>query len=1210
MDGSAGTVRPEWPQGGSAAAPRNFRDPQGRALVKDESLPVVTAGAVGYRAVGVNLSTRFEYLGATSLPWWWLAKHSDGTTSYFGDKGDHPYSFAPLVRVSEPNGFDDPAELKYTYATVGRTTAAPTGSQPREFVLTAIDYETQSSEQAYARVEFSWADPAFCGSPATMPAVGSRLDYRLGFARLSGTRKLTQVTTKTKKTVGSGFDTRSVYALGYNAATESCTGSEAVERGAPYRELASVQHTVYRPGVAGQDGPVETVLPPTRFTYGKAASYAKDAHYGPAVPLKADLPSGPDVPVLLPESVDTNQFFHRDPSDANAFRFTPVAPVATCPDPLCPIPAGSTDLRTDSKSWMLATGQATGESVARLYVDIDGDNRVDLLERQGGLPKLAAAAPQTGGCTVDVYLNTGTKFVKQTGADAATSKFKAFSLRKAMGDIPVGSGVPESGAGELLCSLSRSLSKDASGGLRGDAGTACTADNAWLAPASWGSMQQAKHAFMDMDGDGRPELVTQTIASVDCPYASTQGIPAPTYRPSLSEEFGNPDPHWRYEYVDATVNPNVPEGGEGEPVRAITKRQRYLWVYRNTGSGFAATPTRVQVPNPTEQAGPNLVAPGASVMGGFFAPNGGRNAEATLSDVNGDGYQDVVYESGDHSAGRSRVSLGSPGGSFKQPFQLPDGDQNLHLGQLRSRIERVTDPNGPTDPALDNAGAYTGYLREGLGPDINADGLPDKVEVQWEGAPFDFDPNGTRVNFNTGYGFATAADDGEVMFGEDGDNGAGSDTNFLDSFRAPDLTGKNWQHYPPLTERSGKTRMLDMDHDGLPDLLFYDREAGRAKLYAGGGRQWVSSHDADTSVAQHLAGVIKGFGTTYGGTTQEFDDRADYRYAAIHQAVDVNADGLLDLLSDPEGDGVSVRYAKSEVGSGDTFAPARLLRTVSNGTGGKTTVSYTRDAAAGKWLATTVTADPGHGQPAITSEHSYIRPVFVADLYGRKAFRGFEETHTRLNASTPGVADDVTHVTMYSYQVQPGGVPILSATVLGHLVDGAGIGNTQPGVMSIVEPSYHLRSLPGGLEIPGARADYPTRTVLPSMTVSRTCTGTGGQIFDACRDNAPSVTSETTWVSKSVGGEYVMELPSVSETRFVNGEGKDEVRRSTPTFNVYWEAGGFRVAPDKTVDAAVVDGTYKALGEVRYTYDTVDFSRVQTVTVDDAAAGVPDKTSR
>ncbi|MEO3812712.1 RHS repeat-associated core domain-containing protein [Sphaerisporangium sp. B11E5] len=1211
VDGSAGTLRPEWADGGSAEAPRNFVNAAGQALVEDTSLPVTSPGAVGYRAVGDNLSARYEYHGGSGLPWWWIVKHSDGRTSYFGEKDKHPYSYAPLVRVTELNGFNDPAELKYGYTTVGRTAAEPTGTQPREYLPTTIDYETQGSQEPYARVEFTWAAPSYCGSSATALPTGARSDYRLGFPRLSGTRKLTAIKTYTKKTSGNDLDLRSLYSLGYNVATETCNGSAAEERGAPYRELASVQRTVYRPQVAGQAGPAVTVLPTTKFTYGQAASYAKNSHYGPEVNTGVQN-------LAMPESIETNQLLQLHPDGPidttrpEAWVWTPHTPYTACDAPFCPVPvwdeaaAENRDPASyvpppDMGAWVLATGQSSGESLAVMHVDINGDNKPDMLKRRGGLPKLAAAAPQTGGCMVDVFLNTSVGFVQSPA-------FPSFSLRDKLGDIPVGAATPEDGAGELLCALNRSFSNDDSGGWRGDVNRPCTASGEvwqpgytkWGATAAWGSMQQAKHAFLDWDQDGLPDLVTQTIASVDCPYASTRGVPAPTFHDDVVDEEpdATPDPHWVPEYLDDVVG-----SSPSEIRRAITKRQKYLWVYRNTGNGFAATPVRVAASSATAPGGPpgqglmwdNIArVPQASVLAPYSGPTGWTASASSLGDFTGDGHLDLWFPTRTANIGPAPASPAT-----WPSVELPQG---AGAPATERRLAEVEDP----DPEPHWPGQYTSILRKGM-LDINGDGLPDLVEAVGQPVtPGEIDYSGTKVNFNVGRGFATAADDGEVMFSQDAE-----DTTFLDSFHVDRLSEKNWQKYGAVGDRWGKTRLNDLDRDGLPDLLLYDKDENRAQVYAGGGRQWVSAHPADVSVAQHFAGRVRGAGTGFGGTVNEFDERADYRYVATHHAIDVNGDGLQDLVGDGDNDGVvTVRYAKPVIGSGDSAAPARLLRTITNGTGGKTTVSYSSDAAAGKWVASSVIVDPGHGQPAVTSDFRYIKPAFVADLYGRKSFRGYEETHTLLNTSTPGVADNVTHVTQYTYQVTTGGLPIMHATVLGHAVNATGIAGDQAGVMSIAEPSYHIRDLPGGLQIPAARPDHPMRTVLPSTTITTTCTGTGGQTFDACRDSGPEVTTRTTWQAKQIDGHYVMELPERSEIQFVNGEGDDEIHRTGSTFNLHWNTAGFRLAPATTVDTAVVDGAEQDLGEVRYTYDTVDFSRVQTVTVDDAKAGVPDRTTR
>ncbi|WP_440074279.1 RHS repeat domain-containing protein, partial [Streptosporangium sp. OZ121] len=1099
-----------------------------------------------------------------------------------GRKDTHPYGFAPLDRVVD----GDDHQVRYTYATVGRTAAAPAAGHPREFVLTGIDYVAPGAQQEYARVRFGYGAPVFCGDPASgMLPVGARLDYQLGYGRLSGTRKLVQVTTETAKTSGAaGYDTRSVYTLSYDSATEGCAGVTA-----PFRQLTSVQRTVNRPVVAGQTGPGQTVLPATTFTYGKAASYTQDDDYEPAVPTVANL--------KMPESVDTNQFFSFDPDNPNQWRFTPVTSHVGCVETFCPTPNSATGppFHGASGSWLLSTGQATGESVARMWVDLDGDGRTDMLARSGGLPKLASAAPQSGGCQVEVYLNKSTGFVKQ----AAGGEFAPFSLRKAMGDIPVKAATPDSGDGELLCTLSRSFSPDASGGYRGDAAKACHTENDWRAPASWKSMQQARHAFMDLDGDRLPDLVTQTIASVDCPYASTQAIPAPVYQHSMHEETLNPDPHWEPAFVDGTVDPIR---AEEAPARAITKRQRYLYVYRNTGSGFAAAPVRIEAGGITESAPQGrLSGPQSGVMSSYTT--GSPQHSVTMAEFNGDGQPDVIYDSGYHSTARSWVSIGSAVGSQTTtawtPVQLADEDQNLHLGPARSRVDRVVDPDPPGDPALDRDGGYTGYFRNGMGLDINGDGLTDKIRDAT------FNGNSPDVFFNTGAGFGTEANGGQVAFSRDH-----ADTSRLESFRAPDLMDKNWQYYPQTGERWGKSRMLDMDRDGIADLLFHDKEAGRARLYTGSGTAWSRSLPADVSVAAALAGRIVATGTTFGGSVQEFADRADYRYAATHQAADLNGDGLLDLIEDGDGDGVpAVRYAKQIIDRSPAHAaPARLLRSVSNGSGATTTVTYYRDSAAGKWVAQNVRVDPGHGQPAIATDTSYLDPVFVAGPYGQHGFAGFAEVHTYAGKDSVEAGDDRTDVVRYDYTKSPAGLAVLSAGVLGH-VPAAPLADSQPKVMRLVESTYTLSADLG--RAPGMRADYPSRVVLPEETVSYTCTGAAGQTLAACRTSGAKVRQITDWDRQEVGGKYVMDLPAKTDTIFTNGQGKQETRRSRSLYRLAWTSAVFNVAADLTSTEVALDGaTGTELGRVRYAYHDEHFRFVKTITVEDGDEDIPDKTSR
>ncbi|WP_440105142.1 RHS repeat-associated core domain-containing protein [Streptosporangium sp. H16] len=1161
VDPEAGTFRPERPDGGGAADPRNFAGPDGSPMVPDQSLPV-SPGGVGYRALNDTGYTRFEYLGeVASEPYWWKAFRGDGTVQRFGVKSRHPYGYAPLVSETDHTGH----QLRYNYTVVGRTTAAPAAGHPREFLLSSIDYWSPGSSQAggdqpYARVVFDHLDPVFCGNPDTsdLLPVGSRLDYRYGTGLLSGTRKLDRIITQRKNLNGTGFFHVRQYQLGYSG-TDDCAAGTA----APFRELASVQQTAYSPNIGSGAGGT-TVLPATRFTYGKAAAYTREEHYQPAVTV---------ANLRMPESVDTNTV---DQFGDTAGLFAPTSGFRSCDAKFCAVPGDGTANLPSSYhlSWQASAAQASGESVTRMWLDINGDGRVDLLRRSGesgdmNLSRASTAGPFTGGCHVEVYVNRGSQ-----GFARDDALFASFSLAKAMADVPVSAGAGDSGVGELLCSLNRSFSST-SAGWQGDASKPCHTVANWGARAGWGSMQQVRHGFYDVDGDRRPDLISQPIASVHCPYASTHGVPAPLW--DDPERDGVPaDPHWRTEFKFRIPNSSI------DPVQ-VTARQAYWYVYRNTGTGFEATPAKVPAGRTTDtRLNERIVTvPEPGFVGAFHAPyaslEGSKQVLGTLTDITGDGYGDFAVDSG-------YVLPGTKGGGFGDPIKLPDGAQNADFAPGRDRAEGSGCPG-----CLET---YTGYMRGGVEPDVNADGLPDRVEVR---------DGGTRVTYNAGFGFGTADGGGQVMFSE-----GAADTRRLESFRLVE-DSHDWQGYPTASTRYVRTRMVDLDYDGVPDVLFHNAGTG-AKLYLGGGAAWVRATGVDAALAHRLGGRVTG-----GAMRNQFVDRADYLHTYAHKAADVNADGLLDLVEDGDGDGsVTVRYAKAILDTGESHnAPARLLRTVSNGYGATSLVSYGYDPAAGKWTATRVTVRPGQGEPEMTTRHHFRLPAFTPGPYGQSRFRGFAEVRT-LRVGDPGNAgDDLTTVRLYAFDQDHRGLPRRTVTVRGDTAFTAGPAFDpagQTGVMRVVDETYHVREL--WLRAPGMAAGFSPRVVLPRATTTRTCTGALGQTADACVASAPSLVVETGWAGNSVGGKFVADLPSKVETRFVNGQGRQEIRRASPSYKVAWTSAVYRVAPDTTVEERVLDGVTTPLGVTRTSYHDGDFHYPKNVTVDDAMAGVPDRTTR
>ncbi|WP_436497254.1 RHS repeat-associated core domain-containing protein [Actinokineospora sp. HUAS TT18] len=1178
VDPTGGTMRTEWPQGGSAEAPRNFVGPDGNPLVRDESLPT-QSGGVGYRALNDGSFARYEFLGGVAAePYWWRVFHADGTLSLYGLKSDQPYSFAPLVLVKD----GDDHQLRYVYATVGRTTAVPAADHPREFVPSAIEYWSPGASHAYAKVLFQYDNPRFCGDAGTgVLPVGSRLDYTLGFGLLSGTRKLQRIVTVTQEGPAAALKTAREYVLNYDAGTESCTGAVT-----PFRQLNSVQPIVHSPNITGPAA--VKWLPPTEFTYGKAASYVNDAQY--EAPVAVPVPN-----LRLPESVDTVQHPFANPDQPETYTFAPggwstaAVPFGAVPETKKPHGQYS----SASIPWAVAVGQATGESLSRSFVDVNGDGLVDILARAEGNLRLAAAAPATGGCVVDVYLNKGPDqgFVKQESG----GEFPPFSMRDAMADVPVPAGTVESGAGELLCSLSRSFSSDDSGGWMGDPSKPCSAQEEWDTTAGWGSMQQVVHGFQDIDRDGYVDLLSQPIASVHCPYESTHGIPDPNE--SLPEDPSDPTKiltHWTEHggfMADSMLHNRDAEDrfpDFDQYSRIITKRQTNWYVYRNTGSGFASTPTVLtrQVPAPPGAYDPqpgvyvySNPLPTDGIIGGYTLPWQGSVSYPSM-DMNADGMTDAV--------GEMYVYPGKPDGTTGYGLYMTSREgacygSNDPFCDTRNQMGFHRKRTGYDD--LDNPTHYTGFPFDSMF-DINGDGLPDQIQSYGTYA---------QVDFHTGAGLGSDVDGGRVKYSENHPL-----TQYMDRFRAPDLSNRNWQSYPTTGERHGLTRMIDLDYDGLLDTLSYDGATGQ--LFLNGGARWVRETPAQVEIARTLAGRIDAR-----GTLAEYADRGDYHYTATRTAIDLNGDGLLDLVEDVDNDGTpSVRYAKQNLDTADAVkAPARLLRTVKNGYGAKTTVDYKRDTEVGKWLVDKITVNPGQNEPAMVTRHKYLDPHYGSTAYGARVFRGYGDV--RQVREGPQSAGSLTVVTRMAFDQDYRGLPSRVVTIRGDALDVTDP-DAHPNTATVVDNTYTVREL--GLRAPGMLASFPSRVVLPDTTTTYTCTGSDGQTATACVAGAPKTVTTTGWDDHTVGGAYVMELPTFGQTEFVNADGQTEIRRTTTTSNVAWSDVVFNVAPESVTSSSVVDGVSTDLGATYYAYEDPVFRRVQTVSVDDADSSVPVKVTR
>ncbi|MEV4414511.1 RHS repeat-associated core domain-containing protein [Catellatospora sp. NPDC049609] len=1097
----------------STAGSRNFVDPAGNPLVADPGLPV-SSGGVGYRALNDATFTRYEYLGGVaSEAYWWRAFRSDGVVLRFGLKQEHPSAYAPLVSVVD----GDNHALVYDYDVVGKTSdAVPTGGVPREILLKGIYYVAPGStvSGAYARVLFQYAAPTFCGTPALLPAVGSRLDHRYGFAMLTGTRKLTNITTWARPQGGGVFALSRDYELGYSNTDSCATGSVT-----PYRQLASVQQRAYAPATSD-----ELELPRVEFTYGTAGSYVTNATYQSA----QELPN-----VVMPNSVQTVQ-------TGEAFReVVPGKTFFRCVAKFCPVPGpdgSGTRPPVSDRAHMLAWGQtADVESVESMFIDINADGRVDQL-RVSSPVELGRYTPGTGGCQVQVWINNGT-----AGFQLDPEVF-SFSLRDAMADIPVTSPAGSDADGELLCSLSRSFSAS-NVGWRGDASKPC--HQQWTAPASWGSMQQVTHHFLDVDGDRRPDLVSRPIASVDCPYASTQSIPPPT----------GTGVDW--------VDHFTADGG----IEKITRRQMWLYIYRNTGTGFESTPTRVRSFEPT--------LPGPAVIKGAVSPYAYDSTPEMLMDITGDGELDLVTST--ENQGPASVRVGD-GLLFGDESTLSAGEKNDALT-----------PNWAWDP-LCTVGDCNRYMWFGAGPDVNGDGLADNVEAF---------SGGTEVAYNRGlgFGFGTAASGNASFFSSNV-----AETQFLTAYTANQPDEWYWNDRRKGWSQRDRNRMVDLDYDGLVDNYYFGGSAGGGRLYLNGGTAWVRSTPVDSAVAERLSEGFKHVGLSQRSATDtnEYGDRSDYDIAETSTTIDVNGDGLLDLVGNFDGDAaVEVRYAKAFLATDDDVnAPARLMRTVKNGYGAKTTVTYTRSQTADKWVVDKTVDSPGQNEPAIATEYGYTGATFKPNPYGRDRFRGFANVFTLAGGDSDTGADDLTTVAMNSYSDDPAGRLATAVTVFGRSVFDNRTLTGATGVMSITAHTYHKYDF--GLYAPGMDTDrYPSRVVLPGTTTGYTCAGESGQSYNGCLSSpASSVTDEITWQSQFRNLKYVMHLATLAKRTFLNADGDTEIRRGLASYKIAWSSEAFNVAPETTsATTAYTDKPGVSHGSTTFAYHDSKFLRLDTVTV-------------
>ena len=405
----------------------------------------------------------------------------------------------------------------------------------------------------------------------------------------------------------------------------------------------------------------------------------------------------------------------------------------------------------------------------------------------------------------------------------------------------------------------------------------------------------------------------------------------------------------------------------------------------------------------------------------------GRNVVVTdYMDLNGDRYPDNI--------GIERVQYSQQWGGLGHVSDFPDDFANFNSSVTHSSgrsfgaspITQERTLCGSQGNALftlksEGSGSLSGDgnighdMASGSWIDINGDGLPDFLK-----------PNG-NVYLNVGYGFLKDGD-WNVSSVQSGISGSvsgsasvsGAQTlsdNFFNVWQGSIQAGASISGSYNQTE----TMMIDINGDGLPDRVARTIPYVIASIvtgnetYAGvsfnqGNGHWaqavpinIKRFHASTNYSESL-NIGLTYGVTFWGVLKVTVgiDGCPYSGSVNRdyiQLVDVNADGLPDLVSSNSEESLTVRYNQG--------GRTNLLSRVTNFNGAYFNIEYTLsepdyNQPSRSWLMTKVTThdnlNSGNGATTTTTEYSYSNPHY--DRYERTSY-GYETvTSTQIDPNT------------------------------------------------------------------------------------------------------------------------------------------------------------------------------------------------------------------
>ena len=463
------------------------------------------------------------------------------------------------------------------------------------------------------------------------------------------------------------------------------------------------------------------------------------------------------------------------------------------------------------------------------------------------------------------------------------------------------------------------------------------------------------YRWMDLDGDGDQDLV----AALQYDPLMYNPLADPALAAASSYPACPPEPCT--DCIVPTFQPGPDKDGDDCPddrsVRAPEMRcGDYVWrVYWNDAGSLRTKAEIHYAPGPLESS------TGDGSLGVSLSYT---NSDRAIIDIDGDGYLDIVKPLDDEHVG---VHFGYGNGEFAQQ----------HYAWLR-----------PTLVPMSSSCCGIQYQSEpqvlGSLLDINGDGLPDLI-----GGPHGY------VYFNLGNRFET---NGVSL-------GATVSTSKIENLG----TLSN-----PLGQgmRYDTQRWLDVDGDGLLDVVNAPVNlSDPSNKFSPPQVRWNTGYPQppwdtpiESTYAEKISRPVRG------------DGHAWYVGADV---VDLDSDGFSDIaVSLPDPDYVNDDYVSMWAVPPGT-QPPRLLTRVNHGNGRITTISYTRSTTLDAngdgviqgsspqptWVVTSVTDDPGFGEPASTMTYQYLYPKFLKDDDGTYGFRGFGQVRVASPSGSAAVSD-------------------------------------------------------------------------------------------------------------------------------------------------------------------------------------------------------------